>query len=895
MLKADNFHIWFEQSTDGMLVLVDGVFTDCNPAAVAMLGCAGRSQVIGRRPADFSPERQPNGALSTEQVRAHIAEAMAQGNHRFEWVHRRIDGETFPVEVLLTADPPRLYVNWRRIGARKAVEAALQRRLAFEALIIKTSTEFINLKTEQIDQGISQALAEIGAFVEADRSYVFMYTEDGERMNNLYEWCAEGIEPQIAHLQEMPIHALVWSNERLLRREILNIPRVADLPPEAEAEREEFARQDNKSMIVVPMENQGLVVGFVGFDSVRQERQWPDEIVDLLRILAGTIANVLDRRRAELALRRANAALEERVAERTRQLDQRRRVAESLREILAFINSARPLSAILDRIVQEAKELTGAGACVLYDIDREAGTASIAAASPLSHSVSKGFSFSLDSVSGRELEYILAQPSVTCTNFDPKAVERTQNDPALDEDLRRRRADILKRYAASLSVPLRIQGEPYGALLFYYGAPQTFTEQQIGLASTFAEQSMLAIENARLYRAEAERRYEAERRRRIAEGLRESLAVLNSNRPLDDILSFIVSQAIELLETSAGALYLLDGGEQMLSIGAAQGLDPSYTALKIPVGGAITGRAIERGRPISVPDIEAADTMLSEYLTHPDMPAGWLDALDWLRAQYNAVLAVPVMTRGTRYGALTLYYQEAQRFSDETIALGAAFGNQAALVIESMRLREQIEETAATAERQRLARELHDAVTQTLFSANMIAGVLPDLWEIDREDARQRLDQLGQLTRGALAEMRALLLELRPSGLVETKMSALLQQLVDGAGGRSTLDIALNVQGRCELAPDVKVVFYRIAQEALNNIIKHAGATQAFISLRCLDDDKVVLQILDDGHGFHPGAVEEGHFGLRIMEERAASIHATFVIDTQPEQGTEITVFWTAC
>jgi len=206
-------------------------------------------------------------------------------------------------------------------------------------------------------------------------------------------------------------------------------------------------------------------------------------------------------------------------------------------------------------------------------------------------------------------------------------------------------------------------------------------------------------------------------------------------------------------------------------------------------------------------------------------------------------------------------------------------------------LRERVRETATVEERNRLARDLHDAVTQTLFSASMIADTLPDLWDFDQADARQQLYRLGQLTRGALAEMRSLLIELRPARLVQADIQTLLQQLINAAQGRSTVTFALKVDDHCNLPNDVKIVMYRVVQEAFNNIIKHADSEHAFVSLRC-DSHQSVLQILDDGCGFYSDEVKAGHFGVQIMAERAASINATFVIDTNPGEGTEIRLIW---
>ena len=139
------------------------------------------------------------------------------------------------------------------------------------------------------------------------------------------------------------------------------------------------------------------------------------------------------------------------------------------------------------------------------------------------------------------------------------------------------------------------------------------------------------------------------------------------------------------------------------------------------------------------------------------------------------------------FGGLMLYYVEARKFSAEEIELAVMFGDQAVLAIENARLRAQAERTAVAAERNRIARDLHDSVTQTLFSATLIAEVLPKLTQRDSEEGSRRLEELRQLTRGALAEMRTLLLELRPATLTEVSIEELLRQLTEAArGGRAS-------------------------------------------------------------------------------------------------------------
>jgi len=205
-------------------------------------------------------------------------------------------------------------------------------------------------------------------------------------------------------------------------------------------------------------------------------------------------------------------------------------------------------------------------------------------------------------------------------------------------------------------------------------------------------------------------------------------------------------------------------------------------------------------------------------------------------------------------------------------------------------LAEKAAQDAILSERTRLARDLHDAVTQTLFSSSLIAEVLPDLWESNPEEGKRRLEELRQLTRGALAEMRTLLVELRPNSLVQIPLPDLLRQLCEALIGRARLPIQFTADGQTKIPADVQIALYRITQEALNNIIKHAKATKVVVSLQM--GETIRLMIVDDGSGFNLDAVSPDHLGLKIMCERAESIGAHCSIYSQPGEGTQISVLW---
>lgn len=200
-------------------------------------------------------------------------------------------------------------------------------------------------------------------------------------------------------------------------------------------------------------------------------------------------------------------------------------------------------------------------------------------------------------------------------------------------------------------------------------------------------------------------------------------------------------------------------------------------------------------------------------------------------------------------------------------------------------------EEAVTADRTRLARDLHDAVTQTLFSASLTAEVLPDLWDMDIDDAKKSTEELRQLTRGALAEMRTLLLELRPSTLTQTHLTDLIKQLCEAFIGRSRLPITLTIEGDCELPPEVQVAFYRVAQESLNNVFKYARATSVQVNL-FVSPATVHFETCDNGIGFDLSTSKPTSLGMRIMRERAEAIGADLSISSTPGSGTCVEMNW---
>ena len=361
----------------------------------------------------------------------------------------------------------------------------------------------------------------------------------------------------------------------------------------------------------------------------------------------------------------------------------------------------------------------------------------------------------------------------------------------------------------------------------------------------------------------------------------QEISVLESDMPLSDLVDHIIGQAQQLLGSDGGVLFRLDDRAECLSLQAAVGIPyDGAKGLSLPLGAGPISQAVLERRPVAIGDLPAKAAEREGHLVSQNGHVG-----------FGACLAVPLVARQNLYGAIALYYRQPRRFNDQDISIARSFGDQAALAIENARLREQLERSAVAAERSRLARDLHDSVTQSLFAASLKAEALHRRREMAPNEAQQGLDDLRRLTRGALAQMRTLLLEMRPAALAEAPLEDLLAHLVQAAEGRAHTSVKLTITGRLPPRPEVSVAFYRIAEEALNNIVRHAKARRAWVNLTS-EPGHVKLVVRDNGRGFDTSCVRPDQLGLGIMRERAESVGARLAIESLPRHGTVITTEW---
>jgi signal transduction histidine kinase/predicted hydrocarbon binding protein len=252
---------------------------------------------------------------------------------------------------------------------------------------------------------------------------------------------------------------------------------------------------------------------------------------------------------------------------------------------------------------------------------------------------------------------------------------------------------------------------------------------------------------------------------------------------------------------------------------------------------------------------------------------------------------LPLQIHNKILGVLVIIGKNGGKFNTKQQSLFSSVADQLGVAIEKARLYEKVEQSAISMERNRLARDLHDAVTQTLFSASLIAEVLPKLWENNPDEGRRRLEEVRQLTRGALSEMRTLLLELRPTSFNDTDLVDLVTHLVNAFIARTRLQVKYTKEVNGNPSPFVNEVFFRVAQETFNNIVKHADATQVNVNFKC-QPEYVELSIEDNGCGFNPDDIPPDHLGVGIMKERAKEINAELSIFSKQFQGTLVNLIW---
>lgn len=421
-----------------------------------------------------------------------------------------------------------------------------------------------------------------------------------------------------------------------------------------------------------------------------------------------------------------------------------------------------------------------------------------------------------------------------------------------------------------MRVPLVVKDRVIGMLTLYHSQSNYFSTRQAELAQAFADQAAVAMENARLFDASQRR---AEQFRVIGEmGYR-----IASILAVDELMR----QIVHLIRESFGYYHihigLIEENHVIFNRSAGLWRDEGPCVRCEPfrqlVGrDGLSGLVAGSGEPILISDIRRDPRYVSLL---PELT--------------GSALVLPLKVKGKVIGVLEFESEEINAFDAGDVTVLQSFANQTAVAIENARLYEQSQQLAALEERQKLARELHDSVSQALYGIALGARTARTQLDRQPEKAVEPLDYVLSLSEAALAEMRALIFELRPESLELQGLTAALEKQAASLRARQHFDVQLALCGEPDTSLETKQALYRIAQEALHNIVKHAQASRVHILLQQLPEG-LILDVRDDGRGFDVHETFPGHLGLQSMRERAEQLGAAFIVESGAGRGTHIRV-----
>ena len=358
----------------------------------------------------------------------------------------------------------------------------------------------------------------------------------------------------------------------------------------------------------------------------------------------------------------------------------------------------------------------------------------------------------------------------------------------------------------------------------------------------------LAIKNAELYN-------EIQRRLAESESFGRVLVSLLQKTVLEQVLDIVCAEAQEL-SGATGSAVLLIADEAWLEVRHRLGR-PLAAEQRLPMDGSLAGLVVRRGEPV---------------LLNDPAPAGQAQIYQW-PADLIALLAVPLHGNGGVIGVLDVVNKPGG-FTEEDVRLMSVFANQAAMAIEHARLQRQAEQVAVLQERERLARELHDSVTQSLYSVNLYANAAVLALSAGKQEATtDYLQELQETAQEGMRDMRLLIFQLHPPELEAEGLVAVLQARLAAVEARAGLQTDFRVEGERRLPIAIEEDLYWIAQESLNNVLKHAHARHVDVRLH-FTDASICLEVCDDGVGFDALADEpegRGGVGLRSITERAGT------------------------
>jgi signal transduction histidine kinase len=430
----------------------------------------------------------------------------------------------------------------------------------------------------------------------------------------------------------------------------------------------------------------------------------------------------------------------------------------------------------------------------------------------------------------------------------------------------------IQEIASTAVLPLQTMQGIHGAMTLYWVQRKEFGEEELGLSNTIADIAGIALQ--RLQILESLEQQVADRTRELT-ALYELAALSASNLDLTDLLNQALEKIVSVAYGSSGMIHLLNLEEPLENLVATQGFETNFISeiRNIPQKNNVWGKVIEKGESLLLMDMQK----------DKDSPVAIL------RSDLNSYIGAPIKIGDRIIGVISVFYAPDHNPSLDDLSLLNLVADQMGIAVERSQLRQQAEHAAIVEERQRLSRELHDAVTQSLYSLSFLAKASSNFAHSGMWDqATEHLTTIQETAQQALKEMRLLIFELLPLSLEHQGLIEILRDRLSSVEQRSGVQTELSTEGNFELHTDILLGLFRVAQEALNNTLKHASAS--LVKVRLLrKDDQVELMIEDNGKGFDPEQ-SPGGMGINSMRQRAEKLGGTLSIKSDLGQGTKVTL-----
>jgi signal transduction histidine kinase len=760
---------------------------------------------------------------------------------------------------------------------QQAMTDVLARMLRYEHAVARCSQELLvaaDLNDPYNVPALTRALEHLRVGAEVDRAYFFRRFIDpelGECVGMMAEASGPGVNQQILNPRN---HRVAWWTFSPVLRDALQAgqpfggPLEMALTPATPEFQLLLQQTSDKATLCVPVHTRERWWGFIGFDDVKTVRDWDEQEVLLLSTAADMIGNALQRWHSEVELHRTQRELEERVQARTRELSERLQIEQVLAAISARLLGATDLDRGIDATLDDIGQITRASRILLVTLETDRDDP-----------VQQHYHWhtpDLTPLTPDDIDAFVRSSTSTWLRRKLTALETVlvPDVAQLPVEARPEQLVLQQRHIQSFAIlPLGTDRKLIGVLICtgtettdWSAAPQWKVLDVIkGLLTNLLEREHL-LETLE---------------QRVTDRTRELVAffevtmLAGEARSLRDVLEPGLLKIMEAGRFHASCLHTRSEDGSALRLLAQQNVPQAWLpALEVVQPGSYLTDWLDRyNQPLLYHDLtEAAD--LPDGLHLPDG---------------RSYLGAQLRVRGRVLGLLSCYRTTTDGISPYQVSLVAALAEQLGVVIENHRLQQQAEEVAIVSERQRLARELHDAVTQSLYSQLLFARAGRDAVEENNSSKLPGiLQQLEASAAEALKEMRLLLYQLRPAALQHGRLIDAINERFDLVERRLGLQATCAMDDDVQLSADLEDMLYRVILEALNNAVKHANAhvVQVYV---CRDQTRVYLAIQDDGQSFEAERAQGG-MGLSNMRERVEVFDGQLEIVARPGQGTEIRV-----